>query len=214
MKKKILITLPRYDDVTEYLSEFSNSLFEEASRKGVNLMPIKDGEVRRSSFEKILRKFKCGMVFFNGHGSPSQIYGHKDEAILDEDNLKILNDKIIYARSCESGKKLGKMFSKNSKNNCFIGYKRPFKFLADKNWTANPSKDPVASLFLKPSNQVAISLMKGHTAQEAHENSKMHMLKSIKSVLRSGRREAFMISSELWNNFDGQVLYGDASAKL
>ena len=213
MKKSILITLPRYDDVTEYLSEFSKGLFEEAKKREINMRPLRDKEATRTNFERTLQKLPCGMVFLNGHGSNSQILGHEREVLLDSDNIAMLKDKIVYARSCESGGELGKTFSNESKG-CFIGYKRKFRFLADSEWTANPSKDPVASLFIEPSNQVAVTLMKGHTSQEAYDNSKMHMLKSIKSVLKSEIQESFIISSELWNNFDGQVIYGNTEAKL
>ena len=54
MNKGILITLPRHDDVTEYLSTFSKEIEQEASERGIKIKELKDEEVIKNVFEKSL----------------------------------------------------------------------------------------------------------------------------------------------------------------
>lgn len=215
MRKGLLLTLPRHDDVTEYLSQFSQAIGEEADKQGIECKPLKDENANRAEFDKVMNKLDYRMIVFNGHGSADSIKGYKDETLVAVgDNEEILKDRIVYARACEAGEVLGKVCTNNTKEGCFIGYRYPFRFLIESQWITCPLKDTTAAFFLEPSNQVPISLIKGHTTQEAHENSQFHLLKSIKKVMRSGRQDSFLLIEELWNNYDGQVLHGNPAASL
>ncbi len=210
MKRGLIITLPRWDDVTEYLSQFSLSIIEEANSKDVLVKQLNDKDANRKEFEKVIDKLDYNFVVFNGHGSGECIKGHKDEVIIKvDDNESKIKGRIVYARACEAGEVLGKFYEKDGEKGCFIGYDVPFKFWADSSWAGNPSKDNTAKLFLEPSNLVPISILKGHNAQEANENSKKQMLKNLKKIIRSGAQESFLLAEDLWNNYDGQVLYGN-----
>ena len=79
----------------------------------------------------------------------------------------------------------------------------------DKTWDSVPLKDEKAQLFLGPSNMIPISLFKGHSAQEAHDIGKKHMLKSIRRVLKNPSEDSLWLISSLWNNYFGQVMYGN-----
>lgn len=57
MRKGLLITLPRYDDTTEYLSQFSQQIEKGANEKGVELKSLKDKEVTQKEFEKIIKNW-------------------------------------------------------------------------------------------------------------------------------------------------------------
>lgn len=124
-----------------------------------------------------------------------------------------MNNRIVYARSCEAASILGKKIVENSQG-CFIGYVLPFEFYFNETWIGNPIKDNTARLFLESSNLVPLSLIKGNSTKEAHEKAKKQMLKNMKKVLRTKSKESYAIAESLWNNYLGQKLLGNEKAKL
>lgn len=214
MERGIIITLPRHDDVTDYISQFSRSIIKEADKKNVNVKTIKDKEVNKKDFEKVVKKLDYNMIIFNGHGSDKCIYGYKNKILIECDvNDNLLNKKITYARVCNAGATLGEKYIKD-KHGCFIGYKLPFMFYINTNRISKPLSDHTAELFIEPSNLIPISLIKGNTAIEAHESSKTAILKNINKVLRNKDKEHYLIAEALWNNYVGQVILGNESIKL
>lgn len=177
MKKGIIITLPRHDDVTEYLFQFSKEIEKTISEKGINIKILKDDEANKEEFEKVVNKLNYKMIIFNGHGSNNEINGQKGFIISLGINHNLLKERIVYARSCNAGAELGKACTENTKEGCFIGYDRPFHFYVDTLRVGNPLKDNTAKLFLEPSNFVPISLIKGNSTGMANENSKNNFLK-------------------------------------
>jgi|SRR3989344_3590285 len=214
MRRGIILTLPRYDVVTEYLSVFSQEIEIEAEKKGIFLKPLKEEKVNREEFEKVINKLGCNFIVFNGHGSGDSLKGDKDKVLVKlGENDSILKNRLVYARSCEAASILGRESVKNS-NGCFIGYNLPFEFYFDPEWSGNPIKDNFARPFLESSNLVPISLIKGNSALEAHERARKQMLKNIKKIIRSKTQEAFSIAESLWNNYLGQVILGNQEATL
>ena len=211
----MIITLPRWDNVTEYLSQFSEEILEEAEKQNVKYKPLKDEDANKKEFEKVLSNLNYNLLIFNGHGSPESINGQDDETIIEVGmNDSLLKERIVYARACESGAVLGKKCTQGTEQGCFIGYESKFEFWADKSWDSVPLKDETAKLFLEPSNMLAISLIKGHSAEIAHETAKKHMLKNIKKVLKNRPEDSFWLISTLWANYNCQVLYGNPSATI
>lgn len=207
--------MPRHEYAVEYLSVFSKSIGQEASKRGIKVKELKDKSANREELEAFLRRLNYKMIVFNGHGSETTICGYKDLPLVQVGlNESLLKGRITYARSCWAGSILGEESMKNDPEGCFIGYTLPFMFYIDERWRSNPSKDNIAPLFLEPSNLVPISLIKGNITIHAHENSKKQILKMIKRVLREGSEEAFLFAEKLWNNYTGQVLIGNASAAL
>ncbi len=85
----------------------------------------------------------------------------------------------------------------------------------DSKWTTKPHNDNIAKLFIKPSNLIPISIIKGHSTLEAHKNSKRQMLKTMKKLVKGKQNpETPFYLEALWNNYIGQVIYGNESAKL
>ena len=79
----------------------------------------------------------------------------------------------------------------------------------------NLPSDQVAGLFLESSNLIPISIIKGHSASDAHDNSKKQMLKTMKKLMKSEQsRETPLYLEALWNNYSGQVIHGNKKAKL
>lgn len=214
MKKGILLTAPRHDNVTEYLAAFSIEIEKNCNEKSIFCKALKDRDANRREFVKALDKLNCNTVFLNGHGSEKIISGHKDEILVKAgENEELLNKRIVYARSCEAASILGKSITQTSEG-CFIGYELPFEFYYDETWVTNPLKDSTAKLFLDSSNLVPLSIIKGNSTKESHERARKQMLKNIKKVLRTKNRESYAIAESLWNNYFGQVILGNKNAKI
>src|SRR3989344_911451 len=213
MNKCLIITLPDYDSVTQYFSIWSEDVILKAEENSLPIRKIVGKEVTRDNFEKSLKKLNYKLIFFNGHGTSNTIFGHNDKLIVGkEENGHLLKDHIIYARSCDSATSLGEL-SKTGDGR-FIGYKTPFMFYVDINWVGNPRKDIVADIFLSSSNQVPLSIIKGNTCKEAHENSQKQILKNINKVLRRKTPDAYRIAEALLNNYYAQSIIGNKSAVL
>ena len=132
MKRGIIITLPRYDGVTEYLSLFSIEIEKEAKNNGILFKKLEDKKANKGEFEEIVKALDYKMLVFNGHGSEKIIAGNDDEAIIECGvNEQILKDKIVYARVCKAAALLGKECMKENKEGCFIGYNIDFQFYID-----------------------------------------------------------------------------------
>ncbi len=215
MEKGILITLPKSDDVTEYLSVFSEDIIINCQKKQIPIRLLRNKGVTKSNVEIMLKKLNYKMVIFNGHGSPNNIKGHKNEEIICVNkNDYLLKGRITYSRSCWSITGLGEKCVKRDKNGCFIGYKIPFMFIIDKTRITNPIKDKIAKVFFDTSNLVPIGLIKGHNTKESNDNSKRSMLKAINKALKKGDKDSEAIAETLWNNYVGQEILGNHEAKL
>ena len=215
MKKGLIITRPRHDDVTEYFSQFSKEIIKEAKSADFSVKDLVDKKAVKSSFELVAENFPFDFAVLNGHGNANEILGHDKKPIVSEGvNENLLAGRITYVRACEAGASLGKSIVSLDGNGCFIGYELPFQFYGDINWVTNPIKDNTARIFLESSNAVPISLINGKTALEAHEAAKRMMLKNLNKALRNINKDSLAIAEALWNNYDGQVLLGNSNAIL
>ncbi len=217
MERGLIITLPDFDNATSYLSYYSKEIIVEVNNKSFKLKEINEKHnLNREYFSEILKKLDYNFIVFNGHGEEDAIYGYKDEVLVKVgENENLLRERIIYARSCDAGLVLGPEIMKNNNHGCFIGYKLPFIFFIDERWSAKPNNDNTARLFLEPSNFVPLSLIKGNSALESHNNSKRAIIKNMKKILRNKNEPgADSLLAGLWNNFNGQVIYGNKEARL
>jgi hypothetical protein len=215
MKKGLIITMPQYDVVTEYFSQFSKEILKEAKGEDLPIKSLVGKEVVKSFFESVAEDFPYNILVLNGHGTAEEIFGQDKKPLIAEGvNERLLAGRITYARACEAGASLGKSVALLNKDGCFIGYKLPFQFYGDITWETNPIKDNTARIFLGPSNAIPIALIHGKTASEAHENAKRMTLKNLNKVLRNIDKDSLAIAEALWNNYDGQVLLGKGDASL
>lgn len=214
---KAIITLPNYDDATSYLYHYSKKIVKEAESIGIKIIQFSRPRLRRRNVEKSIKKLNPSLVLFNAHGNDFAIYGdrinNEEEAIIiEKENHYLLEGRITYARACWAALSLGKACTKNG--GCFIGYKTPFSFWINQNKSATPLRDENAKLFLEPSNQIALSLLKKKTAHEAVQRfnrlSKKNMLKLLQKKKEPGALAAAMV---LWNNMEGQEILGDKELK-
>jgi hypothetical protein len=216
MQKDLLITCPEHDDATTYFTYFSKEIIDEATKKSLKNKQINDEELNEVNFSEILKKLQYRLVVLNGHGSSNTIFGYKNNPIIQiGKNDHLLKERIVYARSCNAGLKLGPTCMKNTKEGCFIGYILPFIFYMDAKWTTKPHNDKIAGYFLNPSNMIPISVIKGHSTFKAHQNSKKQMLKTMSKLMKGEQLEETSFYLEaLWNNYSGQVICGNKKTKL
>ena len=215
MKPTLLVTRPNYDDATGYLSYYANQIIDFAKKKNIKVLDLVRPRLTRKGFSELVSKENPGMIFFNAHGDDKTIYGDKvkgEEEVLvrEKDNEEILSGRITYARACWTAASLGKACT--SKKGCFIGYNAPFSFWFNEGWSAKPSNDNIAKLFLEPSNLIVLSLLKGNTALEAFDKSVNMSNKSIMRLLRRSEEPGTMASMMiLWNNTHSLEILGEES---
>ena len=207
-----LIVRPDHELVTKYLCVWTEDVVELAREKGIDTFDLKGKRAARKEFESYVNAHKPSVIFLNGHGNAIAITGYDNEVIVDD--ASVLEDAIIYARSCDAGRDLGPMLIKRG-TRAFIGYDRKFilGYLPDK--IMHPREDPIARLFLQPSNLAVSTVLKGNTAAEAHARSKEAMYKNFRRMISSAAtHEERFAARWLWSNINGQVLLGDPTAKM
>ncbi len=209
-------TMPDYDVTTHYLFSYTQQLIGFAESKGIKVFDLKRPKLTRGNLSKISSKQNPRFFLFNGHGDELTLYGDKigneekeEEFLVREGvNHDLLEGKLTYARSCWAASSLGKKCTE--KSGCFIGYNLPFQFWIDGTYTAAPSKDKVAQLFLEPSNALVRSLLKGNSAKDAAELfcslSKKNILHLLTNINEPGAISSIRL---LWMNMECQEVLGD-----
>ena len=185
MKHSLLVTRPNFDLTTRYISVWAQKIIKLAQDKGCPVFDLYKDRASRKVLESVLRKKEPSLVFLNGHGDYGLVCGQDNEEIIAVNtNETVLHSKVAYTLSCCSGKLLGPSCI-NAGAEAYIGYDEEFIFLYDERSSSRPENDQTAGLFLDPSNQVMISLLKNHTPAEAHASSRKAYLKRIKKLLSS-----------------------------
>ncbi len=195
----LLITRPRYELVTHYFYHWSEEIVTEAKKRISSVIDLQKEKASRKLVESYLTKQKPEIVIFNGHGNDVCITGHDEEPlIIAGQNSNLLKDKVIYMRSCDSGKTLGPQAVKEGCK-AFIGYSELFRFWTDKALVNEPLNDDYAKPFFETSNQVPLLLIKGKTAKEAHADSLTEYRKVIGKLLTSDAANSFVVADLVWN---------------
>lgn len=215
MSKTVLITRPNYDITTQYFHQWSKEVVELAVARKNKILDLEGKKANRKTFESYTKKHKPDLFFFNGHGSDEIVTGFNHEPLLiSGKNDELCPESIIYIRSCSAGKILGHSLILQSAKAC-IGYKTKFGFMRLIDYERNPLSDPLAKLYLEPSNIVATTLIKGHTASDAHLRGLGAMKKNLRKMLSSENQFADSTGiALLWSNIRGQVLLGDPNATI
>lgn len=213
MTETLLVTRPKHDDCTEYLSAYALEIIKEANKNNINVKDFEGKNANKQEIEKYLKLKNPKLIFLNGHGNENEICGHKKEVIFDIKNANLLNNKITYARACFAGLSIGKEIVKDN-DGCFIGYIFPFSFWSSGAWSAKPLNDKVASLYLEPSNEVMLGLINGKTAKESDEASKKKMIENMKKLVKQKELYTLNMLKILWSNYEGQIVLGNKNATI
>lgn len=185
MKHSLLVTRPSFDLTTRYISAWAKKVISFAQEKGSDVFDLDKNRANRKEFESMITKNKPTLVFLNGHGDYNVVAGQDNEELLRTgDNERLLKSTVVYALSCRSGKNLGPSCVKSGVD-AYIGYNEDFIFLYDENKRTRPEQDKIAEIFLEPSNQIMVSLLKDHAPIEAHKNSKQSFARRIRKLLSS-----------------------------
>jgi len=219
MKRTLLVTRPNYDDATAYLYQYAGEVIRFTKERGINVINLERPSLTRRNLSKRLKAQNPFIVFFNAHGTATQILGDKikgkEEILIKEKkNEGLLKGRITYARACLAAASLGECYSE--KGSCFIGHNAPFSFWMDDRHSTEPLKDKIARLFLEPSNLVVTSLLKGNSTKEAFDKSVNLMKKNIRKLLRNDGNKAVIhpLVMILWNNLESQKIHGDLTLRL
>lgn len=211
----MLITRPNHDVTTDYLYFWSKLVINYAAKTKRTIIDLLKKRANYKEFNSVVKKIKPNFIMFNGHGNESTITGYNNEPLIEGGkNSDILEGKIIYARSCSSAKVLGKeSIEKGCKS--YIGYDDDFVFSIENDKVTRPLQDKTAEVFLKPSNQIAISLLKGNTTGESCKRSKELYRKQILEYMTSEAttEQKELIPLLLWDH-DHQVCLGDQTARI
>lgn len=211
----IIITRPEHDHATRYLSRWSEEIKKEAKKKNLDIVDLHKSKAVRKEFEGRIIKTKPRLVILNGHGSDTSVSGHDNEILVKVgENEEILKNRITYAISCKSAKKLGATCA--DRKTTYIGYDEDFVFNIKPKFLQKPLKDKRAAQFLKASNQVSISLIKGCTAKEASDKSKIFFKDALKKLLPSVKTdpEAREDVEDLFWDMNHQVCLGREDATM
>ena len=215
MSNILLVTRPKYDDGTEYLSAYALELLKKVKGK-ILTKDFEGKEANKENVEKYIKSKNPKLVFLNGHGNECEVCGHKDKVIFSLKNVGFLKNRITYARACFSANVLGREAVKNNFG-CFIGYIYPFSFWMDGERSATPIKDKVARMFINPSDEIIFSLVKGETAKKANEKSKQMMISNMRKILAMEQKKepgATGMLQILWDNYEGQIVLGNENDSL
>lgn len=212
MSKSILVTRPDHDLITKYFCAWSQEIIDFAKSKNIDVYDLKGEKSNKKEFMSYADKHCPSIVFLNGHGNSIIFAGYENETLVDMDT--VLENSIIYARSCEVGQKLGLKLIENGAKT-FIGYNRKFFCGYVPGKITKPFEDNIAGLFLKPSNLVVSTLLKNNNAEEAHKRSKNQMYKNFRRMVSSTATFEEKYSARwLWSNLNSQVLFGDPLGKI
>ncbi|OGG14022.1 hypothetical protein A3D77_03450 [Candidatus Gottesmanbacteria bacterium RIFCSPHIGHO2_02_FULL_39_11] len=151
----------------------------------------------------------------NGHGNENCIAGDKDKIILESGvNETLLNDKIVYVRSCNVAAGLGVICVRNG-TIAFIGYVKKYSLGYTPSSMFHPLKDKVAKLFLEPSNLIPISLIKGNSVKDSYRKSQAALLKNFIFMLSTrATKEQRDAAPSLWRNRKYQVVLGNENVTM
>ncbi|MBI2050238.1 MAG: hypothetical protein HYT31_00350 [Parcubacteria group bacterium] len=210
-----LVTRPNHDIPTRYLSAWAGKVIKIINAKGFRLFDLHGEKANKKEFESRVKKLKPSFVFINGHGGPGHVTGQDDKILVRAGvNEDIFESRVVYALSCQSAVELGPK-SVKSGTFSYIGYDADFIFWYDEHQISRPHQDTVAELFLEPSNQVAISLLKGNSSAQASRNSKKFFARNIHKLLssESSPEETHYIRYLLWD-LKHQVCLGDGNVQI
>lgn len=212
MARALLISRPEHDEPTHYLSKWSQQIIDMAKQRKVGVIDLHREKANRNRVIGTLEKTAAKLVVFNGHGNDNCIHGHNDEIILKGNDNTAMQGKIIYARSCKSAKNLGENSIRGGAI-AYLGYKEDFIVATNSTNVRNPLKDKTAALFLEPSNYIPISLLKGHTVNEADNKSKNKFKSNIGNLIIKGpdSDDYYAIRYLLWD-MNHQVCLGNKNA--
>ena len=181
MVKQFLITRPQHDKETSYLHSFSKAIISIVKeQKEIRLNNLEGTKANRKNVEVGLSSKEKTLVFLNGHGNEETVFGHQDKAVLDQNNVELTKDKIVYALACSSLVILGRIAVKKGAK-AYIGYSEEFMWVGEPSKSSVPDKDKNAVPFRKAGHILINSLVSGLSVGKSIEKTKQEYKKLIRT---------------------------------
>ena len=141
-----------------------------------------------------------------GHGSPSELTGHKDQVILDTESIPDVKGKIITLISCETAQVLGPALI-DAGAASYIGFQKDLVWVCDADLASRPWRDKVAQTVMGPITDCVNAILDGRTVKEAFDA----MLSDLSANAQVEEDE--LVRSCILFNKKNAVLLGNPEAK-
>lgn len=195
----ILLTRPYYDKATHYLYHWTGALSSEAKRRGIKVLELEKGKVKKNVVISYLKKHKPDYVVFNGHGDYGLVCGQDDDILIRAgENEAVISGMHVFVRACRAARTLGPAAMRAGAKS-FIGYREDFVFLHDPNNVRHPIDDKLAAPFFEASNRVVLSLIKGKSPLDAHKEGQQAHIDEIDRLSLSGSELTYLVPFLQWN---------------
>lgn len=199
MPQAVVITRPFYDGTTSYLHRWNLDVVKQARGSLSKVADLKEKRANRKELESVIKKLKPEVIILNGHGAPNIIFGQNNEILVKVgENEYILKDSKVFSLSCSSAKILGPASIKAGAK-AYIGYKEDFIFPYTEGYSTRAEQDPLAKLFLEPTNKIAIALVNGNPPESCHRIGIEAFSKNLQQVLLSTSTEKYVARFLIWD---------------
>lgn len=160
---------------------------------------LAEKKANRKELESYIKKLEPEVVILNGHGSEDSIFGQDGEVLIKAgENEYILKNSTVFSLSCSSAKILGVASIKKG-TKAYIGYKNDFIFAYTEGYSTRAELDPLAKLFLEPTNKIAMLLISGGSPKNAHQRGIEAFSKNLQQVLLSNSSEEYVARFLVWD---------------
>ncbi len=206
MPSSLVITRPFSDITTSYLHRWSLKSVKYARSKIRSVADLDGKRANKKELTSVLLKVKPDLVVLNGHGAPDFICGERDEILIKVGvNEHILKGAIVYVLSCSTARILG-IESMKAGAKAYIGYIEDFIFLISDNYSTKAEMDPLAKLFLEPTEIIVESLIDGYSPKDSHQRGLDLFNRNLENTLLSGSRDQYVTRFLIWN-MSSQICY-------
>lgn len=214
MSLTVLITRPNFDPVTSYFHYWGKQIIDLAKEYNYKIIDLEGEKAIPQTFAGHIHKNNPQLVLLHGHGSSSEVGGHKNQVLVDNRSADLLSGKIVYAVSYRAAKELGPT-SVEKGAVAFIGYEEDFGFVTTLNREGNPAKDKMVQPFMRASNEVSESLLKSKTVEKSYQNSQEVFKEEIRNhSISDARPENKEIRFWLFWDMIYQKCHGNRDAQI
>lgn len=204
---RMLNLRPSYEVVTRYCAAYQNQVLSVARSAGLPTTDLHGNNATRVNFENVLRTQDPLLVNISGHGAPDHITGQGGQYLLGLENANIMDGRVVYDLSCNSGAVLGPA-TINAGAISFLGYDVPFWLVhLGEEGLANPLADQFAKGFFESHNVAPIAFIRGRTILRSYQISQDTFTTWIQAWENIDSADAVMVVSYLIWDRDHQVLH-------
>jgi len=209
-EKTAILIRPRHifhDDPTEFSYKWAETVKQALESKNWKVIDLAESNAIREKLEETKNAEKQLLIFY-GHGENDKMIGQNSQAIVNIDNIYILENLTVYVMSCLTTQKLGKKSENIAR--CYLGYDdRIFVWL---------SPDYVENLG-KCVNKGILEMLNIPTytikqAQQAIINEYNQWIDYFAIGEGANSQQKIKFAADLRHNRDALKLFGNTSATL